>query len=209
MKKKIILLFDYDGPIVNSEKVVKNVLNTFFPKYGLAKIRNIKDLGKLYEENFYQSVLKRGIEKKHIPEMLELTRKELIKRENKIKLVKGMKKVLKKIAENGELIIITSNITLPVQRYLKKQGMLNLFSQIIGADKGGTSKSQKIEKIKKKNPAAEIYYIGDTRGDIIEGKKAGVKTIAVSWGFHSKKHLAAAKPDMLAGKPKDILKVME
>jgi len=41
------------------------------------------------------------------------------------------------------------------------------------------------------------YYVGDTSGDIREGKAAGIKTIAVTWGWHPRELLAAAQPDFL------------
>ena len=53
----------------------------------------------------------------------------------------------------------------------------------------------------------EIFYIGDTTGDIKEGKQAGVKTIGVTWGWHSKEKMAAAQPDYLFDKPEDLLQL--
>ena len=39
------------------------------------------------------------------------------------------------------------------------------------------------------------YYVGDTKGDMIEGKKAGAVTVAVTWGWHTADNLAEASPD--------------
>ena len=43
----------------------------------------------------------------------------------------------------------------------------------------------------------EIYYVGDTKGDMIEGKQAGAVTVAVTWGWHTAENLAQASPDHL------------
>jgi len=53
----------------------------------------------------------------------------------------------------------------------------------------------------------DIYYIGDTTGDIKEGKEAGVKTVGVTWGWHSKALLAASRPDYLFDTPEDLLQL--
>ena len=39
------------------------------------------------------------------------------------------------------------------------------------------------------------YYVGDTTGDIAAGKLAGVKTVAIGWGFQSEAILRGAVPD--------------
>ena len=53
----------------------------------------------------------------------------------------------------------------------------------------------------------DIYYIGDTAGDIREGREAGVKTVGVTWGWHTKDKMLAAAPDYLFDKPEDLLKL--
>lgn len=46
--------------------------------------------------------------------------------------------------------------------------------------------------------ADQIIFIGDTAGDISEGKQAGVETIGVSWGYNTKEQISDAKPDFIA-----------
>ena len=66
------------------------------------------------------------------------------------------------------------------------------------------SPEEKIEKIKDKYPNKNYYYICDTQGDIIEGNQAKIKTIAVTWGWHSKKKLRKVKPDYFVDSPNDL-----
>lgn len=44
---------------------------------------------------------------------------------------------------------------------------------------------------------AEAVYIGDSWYDIQAGKRAGVTTIAVTWGMASREQLAACHPDFI------------
>ena len=59
-------------------------------------------------------------------------------------------------------------------------------------------------KIKPKN----LVYVGDFYTDIIAAKRAGMKSIAVTWGFSTKERLLQEKPDFIAEQPKDIWKIV-
>ena len=54
----------------------------------------------------------------------------------------------------------------------------------------------------------EQWYVGDTVADIVEGKAAGVRTIAVGWGWHDAERLLGASPDYLAQTPADLLELL-
>ena len=50
-----------------------------------------------------------------------------------------------------------------------------------------------------------MYYVCDTVGDIREARDAGIRTVAVTWGWHSRERLAAAHPDRLIDVPEKLL----
>jgi phosphoglycolate phosphatase len=45
--------------------------------------------------------------------------------------------------------------------------------------------------------AADAVMIGDTAFDVAMGRAAGLRTIAVTWGYHPRDRLAAAGPDLV------------
>jgi phosphoglycolate phosphatase len=51
------------------------------------------------------------------------------------------------------------------------------------------------------------FYIGDTTGDILEAREAGVQTVAVTWGWHSREKLVAVHPDFLVDRPEELLRM--
>lgn len=55
----------------------------------------------------------------------------------------------------------------------------------------------------------EVLYIGDEVRDIISTKKIGSKIMSVSWGYNAKERLIKEKPDWIADKPSDILKIIK
>lgn len=127
--------------------------------------------------------------------------------QTELKLFDGVEETLAEIAKKRKIYIVTSNLTDIVKAYLESKN-ITAFEEIIGADKE-MSKVKKIEYIKSKYPDGEFLYVGDTKGDMIEGKQAGVETIAVTWGWHSVAKLKEGKPDYIAEKPSDLLLILE
>jgi phosphoglycolate phosphatase len=53
-------------------------------------------------------------------------------------------------------------------------------------------------------PTEEIAMIGDSTVDIESGCNAGFTTVAVTWGYHDRDRLAAAKPDHWIERPGEL-----
>ena len=49
------------------------------------------------------------------------------------------------------------------------------------------------------------YFIGDSEVDVLTGKNAGMKTVAVSWGFRDRKVLEEAEPDVIIDSREQLL----
>ncbi len=52
----------------------------------------------------------------------------------------------------------------------------------------------------------DILFIGDSIYDIETGKNAGMKTMAVTWGYQPEEKLAEKHPDYIVHTPKEIIK---
>jgi phosphoglycolate phosphatase len=131
----------------------------------------------------------------------------LLQDQDKLTLFPGIYDAIKQLKKHNTLMVVTSNESNIVESILTSYGLTE-FTEIYGSDKGG-SKVNKIMKIKQQYPNHEFYYIGDTKGDIYEGRKAGVNTVAVTWGWHTKKELEALKPDYLVETPEQLIDLIE
>lgn len=185
-----MFVFDFDGVIADSFQQVTNIFNKVGKEYGVI-VNSKSDLAKLYQNNIFDSLRSKGLSEKEVQEMILKIRNEQVKL--KIRMFPGMKAFLKKI----NFIVITSNLASIVKEYLESNNLKP--QQVIGAEHE-TSKVKKILKIKNKN----TFYIGDTAGDIKEGKQAKVKTIAVTWGFHNKTILRKENPDFIVDSVSDL-----
>jgi len=202
-----IIIFDYDGVIVDSLEVYEKAVISAFNKNGFNQINSRESFLALFDGNFFESAVKIGIPAEKMPAIIKELEPNLLSLQKGLKLFDGIRKVLAVLAKKYNIFIATSNLTNVVKTYLESQNITG-FKEIIGADKG-KSKVKKIENIKAKYPDSEIFYVGDTKGDMIEGKLAGAKTVAAAWGWHDIGRLKEGKPDYIAKKPSDLLLVVE
>jgi len=202
-----VLIFDYDGVLIDSFDIFMKHFLYSCKKYNAYQIKDEQDFLNIFNGNMYENMYKLGLSKKEILRIVLNVKKELIKNQKKIDLFDGIKNVLEKLSKNHILIVVTSNDTEVVESYFKTK-KINVFDEIIGSDKE-PSKIKKIEHIKNKYSGNSYLYFGDTKGDIIEGKKAGVKTVAVAWGWHNIEELKEENPDYLIDKPSDILTIIK
>ena len=94
------------------------------------------------------------------------------------------------------MAILSSHPHKKLKMEIKNYGFSKLFVDINGSVH---DKTKTIIEIMKKNKFIpdETVCIGDMIHDIEAGKKAGVITIAVSWGYQTKTQLMSAKPNYI------------
>jgi len=56
--------------------------------------------------------------------------------------------------------------------------------------------------------ASQTFYCGDTPQDIIQGRRAGVKTIGLTTGLHTKEELEKEKPDFIFDNIEAVLTIL-
>jgi phosphoglycolate phosphatase len=202
-----VLIFDYDGVLIDSLEIFMKYFIKACKKEGFGEISSKKNFLKLFEKNMYESMFEIGMTKKQVFNIINYMRNKLLKNQNKIKPFEGINEILKNLTKDNLLLVVTSNDSYVVRRYLKEH-RIDYFTEIFGSDKG-SSKIEKIQRIKEKYLKKKYFYIGDTKGDIKEGKNANIITIAVLWGWHSEKMLRQEKPDYIIQNPYQIKKIIK
>ena len=120
--------------------------------------------------------------------------------------LESMPNTLKQISDKNIIFIITSNISSLPATVLERNG-IDCCEDIIGADKE-KSKVKKIINTMKRYPELPAYYVGDTKGDMIEGREAGAATVAVTWGWHSVEELTQGNPDHIVDRPQGLVDLL-
>lgn len=204
MKK--LLIFDYDGVIVDSLDVLWQCFDRVNKKYNIFPFKNKDELTSLWDENEFMSVTKIGISAvdrdKFYKEWIDL----LIENNDMMKTFDGFKSILKKLSQDNCLIIISSNDVEVIIDFLKKNDLFDYFDSILGMESGRSKKEKlKIVLNEFKFTKDMTYFITDTIGDLKEVKDFGIKMVAVTWGFHDKDKLQKENPDFLIDSPKELL----
>lgn len=118
-------------------------------------------------------------------------------------------RILKELSLKYKLAIISSTHSSYIKNYLNDKNLLEEFAEILGSD-FDLSKADRIRNLLKKYSikSEETVYVTDTVGDINEARGCGVKSIAVTWGFHEEKTLREANPEKIISNPADLIKAI-
>ncbi len=196
-----LLVFDYDGVLVDSLDVFKRHFLQACRDEDIDAIRTEEDFLSLFDGNLYQSMTQRGLSRDQILTVVFSVRDGVMEEREAIQLFPGIREAVHALAEDNTLAVVTSNDTQVVRHFLKARD-IDRFTDVIGSDRE-PSKQAKLQRLKRHHDAA-CYYIGDTVGDIIEGKKTSVATVAAAWGWHDEHRLRQAEPDHLIHRPAEL-----
>ena len=135
--------------------------------------------------------------------------KEAIDQVNNAKLYDGVKEMLEKLHEKGINLFVMSSDTHSTLLPEAESGKIHdLFVEIVANIHHKDEALTELVKKHSLNPL-ETLYVGDTTGDINSGKEAGIKTAAVTWGFHPEEKLIGANPNFIFNSICDIMKLFD
>lgn len=201
-----LFLFDFDGVLADTLDVYEKTVTDCLEKIKQPFVRTREEFLELFEDNFYKSLKNKGVD-------LDVFMKaaEGILAQVKIKDMRpfpDVAPVVEELHKKHCLIVVSSNDYASIKEALDYFNYDDYFRDILGSD-FMYSKKEKILYAAEKYQTAltDIYYVGDTTGDIKEGKQAGIKTVGVTWGWHSKEKMASAEPDYLFDKPQELLQL--
>ncbi|MFZ4440134.1 MAG: HAD family hydrolase [Syntrophales bacterium] len=206
MKEKQLFLFDFDGVLADSLDLYSEAVTRCLAQIGTPIVKNREDYLALFEGNFYESMAAKGVDlaafagaAKEILAGIDYGR---------MKPFSGLIPVLEALQKEHVLAVISSNGFRTISKMLKHFGFDPFFQGILGSDFLFSKKEKIAHALLQYGIDRErTFYIGDTTGDILEAREAGVRTVAVTWGWHSREKLVAVHPDFLVDKPEDLLQV--
>jgi phosphoglycolate phosphatase len=201
-----LFLFDFDGVLVDSLEVYERRVNICLEKIGSPIIRSREDFLALFEDNFYEGIVKKGID---LAAFMNASRSIPTKDDyDQMAPFTPIFPVLQELQKNNTLTVISSNISKVIHAILSRYGFNGCFRDVLGADYGFSKEEKILHAMNSFQMEKErTFYVGDTIGDIKEARLAGVKTVAVTWGWHTKERLETVSPDYLIETPNDLLKI--
>lgn len=192
------IVFDFDGVIVNT---YENHYQTYAKKY--------KDLDRethkrLFEGNVLE--LRRSLVVKD--EGLDITallKEHLMEQDLDFTIAD----ILKDLNKKYMLFIITSHSEPVINDFLRKEKIDSLFKQVLGRESAEKKEAKFLKVLDKYSlKKNEVVFVTDTLGDILEAKKAGIRTIAVDFGFHERWRLQNGKPFAIVSNFEELEKMI-
>ncbi len=200
-------MFDYDGVIVDSADVFATTFLAASRACGYTGIKTHEQVIRLFDGNFFEALAQLGLSSDKIDEILgDAFERKMRRHQAEVKPFHGIHGSLKVISRRNVLTVITSNDSRIVWQFFEKED-IGCFDEVVGAEIE-RSKVKKIQKTMGRHQGLPAYYVGDTKGDMIEGKKAGAVTVAVTWGWHSAEKLNEASPDHMVHTMAELEKLL-
>jgi HAD superfamily hydrolase (TIGR01509 family) len=201
------LVFDFDGTIADSMQIVLGIYNSI-----LAPAYHIKPINKGEEELFRSKdprtlLRSNGVNIFQLPILVLRAHKEINKKIKEIKPIYQMVEILNKLRSSKlTLGVCTSNSRSNVIAFLEDNYLTDTFD-FIYSGKHLFGKHKLIHKLLKEQKLnkEETLFVGDEIRDVEAAHKAGLKVIAVTWGYNNREALQHAEPDYFADNPEEII----
>lgn len=205
----MIILFDFDGTLAQTLVLTQKLYNEVAVERGYRVIED-SEIQELRNKTALEVFKLLNVPVVAFPTLAYKVQSQMQKQIAQVEAVSGIPEVLVELQKQGFSIgVLTSNSSSNVDGFLAAQNIQVV--EFVISEKSIFGKAKILKKIltSKKITPDELVYVGDETRDIEATKKAGVRSIAVSWGFNSRKALESANPDFLLDSPEELLAVCQ
>lgn len=214
MKKRIeLVIFDLDGTLVDAYPAIVSSFNKTLKMFGLAKQpeRTIRRAVGWGDGN----LLKPFVPKQRLAQALDIYRAHhRISLRQETKFLPGALEMLRFLKQGRYKIALASNRPTKFSHIiLEHLNIKRYFDCILCGDKVKRAKPYPdilrliLEKMKL-GPSSAVY-LGDMTVDVLAGKRAGIKTIAVTGGSSTRKELEQLKPYRIIRSVKGLRRILQ
>lgn len=208
-----LVIFDLDGTIVDTCEDITNAINFCLKNYGVSGF-TINEVKKMIGEGvrkFIEKALEeRGLSKDLIEDILNCFINYYSEHISDFsRPYQGVVETLEKL-KGIKKVVISNKLTNLSIKTLSNLGLINHFDFVAGNDFFSEQKPsplpilKTLEKFKIKKENALI--VGDSNLDIEAGKAAGIKVVAVTYGYRERKLLKDA--DFIIDRFEDLIRII-
>lgn len=204
-----VVIFDFDGTIVDSRKTLVDIANSLADEFGYDQVTE-SEIVRLSNLSSQDIVLQSPVPLYQIPFLLRRVKREFNKRIVKLHPFLGIKDMVASLQAEGFFLgIVTSNMQSNVVDFLE-QNELNSYFDFVHSANNLFGKDKILKKLIKQYqlPLEQTFYVGDETRDIEAAKKSKIQVVAVTWGFNSAEVLAQYQPDFLIDQPAQLSQIL-
>jgi phosphoglycolate phosphatase len=199
-----LVLLDFDGVIADSLEAIHKAAIRALREHGRDDLISDDLVPRLVESNWFEGLRRMGVPP-HVARLMDDLVAESVAA-GEVAPYDGMPEAVARLGERHCVVIVTSNRSDIVEDFLAQWEFVGI-EAVLGGDKG-KSKVPKLRGALRDHPHREAWFVGDSVGDIVEGRAAGVSTVAATWGWHSELQLLESSPDRVAHTPQELLRLL-
>lgn len=204
------VIFDFDGTLADTFSLY---IDTAYKSSPNTKRLPDEQINKLRRIPLLTALLRLGIPLWRLPVLALTLRSEMSKRMNEVQPYQGVVPVLLELRDAGHCLhILTSNSKENVQIFLRQHRIERVFRGVDTLFYAGTlPKAHAMRKLMKRDmlDSSKTYYVGNEVLDIGAAERAGVKSIAVTWGGFDSTKLKKSKPLAVVDNPSELLGLLQ
>lgn len=204
-----VAIFDFDGTLADSLELVISEYNRIAPRFRVKPIER-KDLPRLRQLKARAAMNEHNVSFWKLPFLVSTMRSAMHAHVDGLHPYEGIPEALRQLAASGcRCSILSTNSSENIARFLERHD-LKLFEHIAGGS-SMFGKARALRKlIKRANFELDrVYYVGDEVRDVEAASAAGVRSIAVSWGYADRGALMAQGPNHLLDTPNQLVELFE
>jgi phosphoglycolate phosphatase len=201
-------IFDFDGTLANSLDIVIDEYNQLAPRFRVKPIDRA-DLTRLRTLGGRAALREHNVSFWKVPFLTFAMRRALQRRVAEVQPIAGVPEALRALQEQDyPCSILSTNSSANIRRFLASQ-QLAMFTHVVGSASmfGKAGALKKLVRKQRLDPA-RTYYVGDEVRDIAAAKAAGVRSIAVTWGYAQRDALVARSPDHVVDTPAELVELL-
>lgn len=218
------ILFDLDGTLVDTRAASWQLFSETNLAFTLG-IDSREAFFRAFEGNFFDSLAKMCSDPAQAA-AVKAHFMELLRTRYHPALIPGMVDVVRALAPQCTLAVISTNGIEAIRRILVGAGIATCFSHVFSGDveprksvsirrflgdqryaaqRMCSPAYQDSDTVGGALTAHDVVLVTDTVGDVVEAREAGVRAIGVSWGMHGERQLLDAGAERVALWPQELI----
>ncbi len=201
------IIFDFDGTLADTLPAAR----ALFDKMQLRPPVTDAEVAHWRGLTLRRVLQEVGIPMWRVPRLLVVARADFALIVKTVEVFKGLDTVLAGLKADGhELFVVSSNSSQNIQDFLKRHKIDAYFDHAYGgASVFGKSKDLRLIIKNDKLDRLQTIYVGDETRDIEAARRAGIRSISVTWGFNATEILRSHNPDFMADTPDDLAQLFK
>jgi phosphoglycolate phosphatase len=209
-----LVIFDFDGTLVDSERCVHAAMDAAFRDLGIrADLSRLKRQIGMPLDQSVRRLAEVDLDDRIVSELIDVYRRyhgEL--QHDLIRPYAGVVPALQRLASGGvTLAIASSKLSSAVRQTLAQFGIEPLFPVLVGGEEvvRGKPDPEMVDRVLRAldHAAADALVVGDTTYDVAMAHNAGLDSCAVTYGNQSREEILTSRPTYVADSIDEVVRV--